>query len=235
MSALLEPAEMSRADALTIAGGIAGITLMERAGLAVADVVARRPYPTRIAPSLRPRQHGGDGFVAARILTQRGFRVRLGLLGARAALKGDAALAAGRWAGPVEAAEDMDFSAVDLFVDALYGAGLARDLDGPARALVERMAQSGKPIIAVDLPSGLDGRTGRVRGAAAPAVETVTFFRRKPGHLLMPGRALCGKVRVADIGIPDEVLDTIRPRAAANGPDEWGAGFPLAAPRRTQI
>lgn len=227
MSALLEPAEMSRADALTIAGGIAGITLMERAGLAVADVVARRPYPTRIALLCGPGNNGGDGFVAARILTQRGFRVRLGLLGSRAALKGDAALAAGRWAGPVEAAEDMDFSAIDLFVDALYGAGLARDLDGPARALVERMAQSGKPIIAVDLPSGLDGRTGRVRGAAAPAVETVTFFRRKPGHLLMPGRALCGKVRVADIGIPDEVLDTIRPRAAANGPDEWGTGFPL--------
>lgn len=227
MGALLEPAEMVRADALAIAGGITGSTLMERAGIAVADAVARRPYPTRIGILCGPGNNGGDGFVAARILTQRGFRVRLALLGRREDLKGDAAGAAARWSAPVEPAETLDFAAIDLIVDALYGAGLARDLEGEARAVVERMAASGKPVIAVDLPSGLDGRTGHVRGAAAQAVETVTFFRRKPGHLLLPGRALCGKVRVADIGIPDEVLATIRPLAASNGPEEWGAAFPL--------
>lgn len=218
---------MARADALAMAGGISGPALMERAGLAVADVVARRPYPTRIAILCGPGNNGGDGFVAARILAQRGFRVRLALHGRREDLKGDAAQAAARWTGEVETAETMDFAAIDLIVDALYGAGLARDLEGSARALVERMAASGKPVIAVDLPSGLDGRTGRVRGAGAQAVETVTFFRRKPGHLLLPGRALCGKVRVADIGIPEEVLAQIRPRAASNGPEEWGSTFPL--------
>lgn len=227
MTVLLEPAEMAQADAMTIAGGTAGITLMDRAGTAVADVVARRPFTTRIAVVCGPGNNGGDGFVAARVLTQRGFKVRLALLGRREALTGDAALAAGRWSGPVENAEDMGFEAIDLIVDALYGAGLSRDLEGPSRALVERMGASGRPIVAVDLPSGLDGLTGQVRGAAAKAVETVTFFRRKPGHLLFPGRGLCGKVRVADIGIPEEVLDRIAPQSAVNDPDAWGSHFPI--------
>ncbi|MEW6123468.1 MAG: NAD(P)H-hydrate dehydratase [Pseudomonadota bacterium] len=229
MTALLEPDEMAQADARTIAAGTPGIVLMERAGTAVADSVARWPYPTRIGILCGPGNNGGDGFVAARILAQRGFKVRLALLGEVAALRGDAATAAARWRGAVERAQDMDFGALDLLVDALFGAGLARDLDGDARALVERMAASGLPIVAVDLPSGLDGRTGRVRGAAAPAVETVTFFRRKPGHLLLPGRTLCGRVRVADIGIPDTVLDAIAPKAAVNDPAAWGAAFPVPA------
>ncbi|WP_127089798.1 NAD(P)H-hydrate dehydratase [Aquabacter cavernae] len=229
MTALLEPAEMTEADARTIAGGTAGSVLMERAGTAVADAAARWPYPTRIGILCGPGNNGGDGFVAARILAQRGFKVRLALLGSLSALRGDAATAAGRWRGPVESARDIDFAGFDLIIDALYGAGLTRDLDGEARALVERMAASGRPVIAVDLPSGLDGRTGQVRGAAARAVETVTFFRRKPGHLLLPGRLLCGRVRVADIGIPDTVLDAIAPKAAVNDAQEWGAVFPVPA------
>lgn len=229
MNALLEPAEMAEADALAIAWGTSGTTLMDRAGTAVADVVARRPFPTRIAILCGPGNNGGDGFVAARVLAQRGFKVRVSVLGRRDALLGDAAAAAKRWTGPVESAEDMTFDAVDLIVDALYGAGLARDLEGSSRALVERMAASGRPIIAVDLPSGLDGLTGRVRGAAAQAVETVTFFRRKPGHLLFPGRALCGKVRVADIGIPAAVLDQIAPKCTLNDPAAWSGSFPVPA------
>lgn len=227
MSELLDPGEMAIADRTTIAQGTPGITLMDRAGAAVADVVARRPLTSRVLVLCGPGNNGGDGFVAARILAQRGFRVRLALLGSIEALKGDAALAASRWTGPVEDAVQADLSQADLIVDALFGAGLARDLGGDARALVERMGESGKPVIAVDLPSGVDGATGAVRGAAAPAVETVTFFRRKPGHLLLPGRGLCGKVRVADIGIPDSVLAEIAPRTSANDPDLWGAHFPV--------
>ncbi len=227
MTVLLEPAEMAQADALTIAAGTPGLTLMERAGTAVADAAARWPYPTRILVLCGPGNNGGDGFVAARILAQRGFTVRLALFGDMSALRGDAAHVAGRWRGAVERAQEVDFAACDLVIDALYGAGLARDLEGEARDLVERLAQSGRPIIAVDLPSGIDGRTGHVRGAAAPAIETVTFFRKKPGHLLMPGRAFCGRVRVADIGIADSVLDTLAPKAAINDPQAWGPAFPL--------
>jgi len=229
MDELLFPHEMAQADARAIAAGISGQTLMDRAGTAVADAVARRALSTRVGILCGPGNNGGDGFVAARVLSQRGFRVHVALLGSREALNGDAAAAARRWTGPVGAAEGFDFGAMDLIVDALFGAGLARDLDGVARALVERMAASGKPIIAVDLPSGLDGATGAVRGAVAQAVETVTFFRRKPGHLLLPGRALCGRVRVADIGIPDHVLDGIAPAVRVNAPSAWGHLFPVPA------
>ncbi len=229
MKELLDPGEMAQADGLAIAGGTPGSVLMDRAGAAVADVVARRPLSTRITILCGPGNNGGDGFVAARVLAQRGYRVRLGLLGQVERLGGDAAGAAARWRGAVEDPSALDLSDTDLLVDALFGAGLARDLDGAALALVERMAASGTPIIAVDLPSGLDGATGQVRGAAAAAVETVTFFRRKPGHLLLPGRALCGKVRVADIGIPDGVLGQIRPLTSVNGPELWRAAFPVPA------
>lgn len=224
---LLTPQEMSRADALTIASGTRGTVLMEQAGAAVADAASRRPLGIRVVVLCGPGNNGGDGFVAARLLAQRGYRVALGLLGRREALAGDAAVMAGLWRGEVMAADALDLSACDLVIDALFGAGLARDLDGAARALVEAINASGKPVIAVDLPSGIDGASGAVRGAAVKAVETVTFFRRKPGHLLLPGRIHCGPVRVADIGIADRVLAEIAPRTFANVPELWQADFPI--------
>lgn len=226
---LLEPQEMGQADKYAVQMGIASTSLMERAGVAVADVVARRPLTTRVLVLCGPGNNGGDGFVAARILVQRGFRVRLALLGDVEKLTGDAAVMARAWKGPVEEPAALDLAACDLIVDALFGAGLARDLEGAARALVERMAASERPVIAVDLPSGLDGATGKVRGAAAPAQETVTFFRRKPGHLLEPGRGLCGKVRVADIGIPHTAIAAVRPSTFVDMPALWQGTFPVPA------
>jgi NAD(P)H-hydrate epimerase len=113
-----------------------------------------------------------------------------------------------------------------IVVDALFGAGLARPLDGSAREVIEKAAAMDVPIIAVDIPSGVGGDSGAVRGAAAPADLTVTFFRKKPGHLLMPGKAFAGEVQVIDIGIAREVLETIRPTAFENGPEVWGDDFP---------
>ncbi|WP_075214580.1 bifunctional ADP-dependent NAD(P)H-hydrate dehydratase/NAD(P)H-hydrate epimerase [Mongoliimonas terrestris] len=229
---LLTPAEMGEADRLAIAGGVPGTTLMENAGYAVADdIAARHPQGTRVAIACGPGNNGGDGFVVARVLAQRGFVVRCGLLGERAALKGDAAWAVGRWKGPLEPAEpDLVRDAV-VIVDALFGAGLARPLDGAAAALVAAIndaRRAGAKVVAVDLPSGIDGATGAVLGTAIKADRSITFFRRKPGHVLMPGRAHAGLVRVADIGIPDQVLERIAPRAAANGPDVWRSLWPAA-------
>ena len=137
---LLTPAEMGEADRMAIAGGTPGIVLMERAGLAVADEAARLARSRgRIVVLCGPGNNGGDGFVAARLLAERGYPVELGLLGRREALSGDAALAAARFAGPVRAAADVDLPGADGIVDALFGAGLARDIDGEARALVERI------------------------------------------------------------------------------------------------
>lgn len=227
MNELLTPAEMAQADRLTIEGGTAGIALMEKAGRAVADAVARHPLGTRVAVVAGPGNNGGDGFVAARILSERGYPVRLLLLGDLAKLKGDAALAAQRFPGAVEAASPAALAGAGVIVDGLFGAGLSRPAEGMARAMIEAMNDSGAAIVAVDLPSGINGETGAVMGAAVRARESVTFFRRKPGHLLLPGRVHAGKVRVIDIGIPDSVLDTVRARAFANGPDLWGAMFPV--------
>jgi hydroxyethylthiazole kinase-like uncharacterized protein yjeF len=227
MIELLTPRQMGEADRLTIAGGVAGIKLMEEAGRAVADAVARaHRLGVRIVVVAGPGNNGGDGFVAARVLAQRGYPVRLLLVGERGQLERDAAQAAERWSGAVEAASPDALAGAGVIIDALFGAGLNRAVDGAARAMIEAMNGSGAPIVAVDLPSGINGANGAVMGAAVTAVESVTFFRRKPGHLLLPGRAHAGKVRVADIGIPDSVLEEVRPRTFANGPGLWGAAFP---------
>lgn len=228
MIELLTPAEMGRADRLTIAAGTPGIVLMEAAGRAVADAVGHRfPVGTRVLVLCGPGNNGGDGFVAARVLKERGYVVRLMLLGERSALAGDAALAAERWRGEVEpaSAERVGRFAREqkVVIDALYGAGLSRPLDGEARAIVEAVNATRRPVVAVDLPSGIDGATGRVMGAAIRAELSVTFFRMKPGHLLLPGRVHCGKVLVADIGIRPWVLGEIAPKLGRDAPEAWAA------------
>jgi hydroxyethylthiazole kinase-like uncharacterized protein yjeF len=232
MIELLTTAQMAEADRLALAGGVLGIQLMENAGRAVADAVARR-NPSG-APSVvvvaGPGNNGGDGFVCARILAERGFRVRLLLLGDRSKLKGDAAEAAARWQGAVEPATPDALKGADVIVDALFGAGLDRPIVGPARELIEAVNASDAPAVAVDLPSGVNGTSGAAMGAAVDAAETVTFFRRKPGHLLLPGRLHCGHVEVADIGIPAAVLDAIDPNIFANAPALWAGRFPVPQP-----
>jgi len=228
MIELLTNAEMAQADRLTIAAGTRGIDLMENAGRAVADaVMARHPPGSLICVVAGPGNNGGDGFVAARLLAGRGHRVRLLLLGDPARLAGDAAEAARRWQGPVEAATPQALAGAAIMIDALFGAGLDRPLAGPARQMVEAMNACGSPILAVDLPSGINGTTGAVMGAAVWASRTVTFFRRKVGHLLLPGRIHCGPVQVADIGIKPDVLARIQPRAVANDPALWRSQFPF--------
>ncbi len=226
MHELLTPAEMARADAATIASGTPGIRLMETAGRAVADALAHRwPLGTRVLVLCGPGNNGGDGFVAARVLKERGYLVRLALLGPLDRLSGDAALAAASWTGRVEEAEPAAIrtalSECRVVVDALFGAGLARPLAGVAAALVEAVNASRRPVVAVDLPSGIDGATGAVLGVAIRAEISVTFFRMKPGHLLLPGRLHCGKVLTVDIGIPARVLGPIAPAHVRDLPALW--------------
>lgn len=221
---LLTAEEMGRADALAIAAGVPGLSLMEAAGRAVADaavdLVAGKG--TAIAVLCGPGNNGGDGFVAARLLRERGYRVRVGLLGS---LTGDAAVMAERWGADVESLTPTTLNDADLIIDALFGAGLSRPLDGVAAEVVAAINASGKPVLAVDVPSGFDGTTGCADGAVVQATRTVTFFRLKPGHLLLPGRRLCGDVRVADIGIPARVLDEIGTRTFVNRPTLWQPAY----------
>jgi len=230
MIELLTTAEMGDADRLTIADGTAGIALMEAAGGAVADAVGRMLQGRGAVVVAGPGNNGGDGFVAARLLAERGHEVRVSFVGDRSRLKGDAAQAAARWKGSVEQASPQSISGRDVIVDALFGAGLDRPVEGLASAMIEAMNKSGAPIVAVDLPSGVNGNTGAVRGTAVKATRTVTFFRRKIGHLLMPGRLHCGAIQVADIGIPASVLDRVKPAAFANETELWARQFPIPKP-----
>ena len=301
MHELLTTAEMAEADRLAIGANIPGLTLMENAGRAVAETAAAMiPAGSHILILCGPGNNGGDGFVAARHLQNQGFSISLVLLGTRENLTGDAASMAARWTGPIlETGRDslaagpigtargtpsehpgsppLITPITRLIIDALFGAGLSRPLTEKAAELVAAANASGLPILAVDVPSGLDGNTGaprrddtplapldgasslwpasgdssapasgdssapasgrtapvRDRSSLAPlrgdtitATRTVTFFRRKPGHLLYPGRRLCGDVTLADIGIPPAVLDTIQPKTHANAPALWRAALP---------
>jgi ADP-dependent NAD(P)H-hydrate dehydratase / NAD(P)H-hydrate epimerase len=227
---LMTPAEMSGADRFAISAGTPGIALMERAGLAVADEAARLTKSRgRIAVLCGSGGNGGDGFIAGRLLGERGYTVELGLLGRRDALKGDPALAAARYQAPVLDAAAIELAQADCVIDALFGAGLARDIDGEAKAIIERInafKRAGGHVLAVDVPSGIDGETGGIRGAAVEASASVTFFRLKPGHLLEPGRTLAGAIRLADIGIPEAALGLIAPKTFVNAPAVWGEALP---------
>jgi hydroxyethylthiazole kinase-like uncharacterized protein yjeF len=228
-SEVLTLAQMAEADRLAVQSGVASLTLMENAGRSVADEIVKRWPRARVAVICGPGNNGGDGYVAARHLKERGSAVWVELLGDVAALHGDAVEMFRLWQGetrPVTRARKAD-----IVVDAMYGAGLSRPLDINARVIAEAINESGLPVIAVDVPSGLSGDSGRALGEVCVRANlTVTFFRKKPGHLLMPGRTLCGETVVADIGIKEGVLETIRPRTYQNEPALWGRRLPWPRP-----
>lgn len=233
---LLTPSEMAEADRAAAAGSMPGSALMERAGAAVAEAVVqvlRDDRSRRVLVLCGPGSNGGDGFVAARRLKDAGWHVTLAAVCAPSAYRGDAAQAASRWAGDLGSLElaTSDLSGFDLIVDALLGAGLARPVEGDMAAAIGavndwRLATS-RPVLAVDVPSGLDGATGLVRGLAIEASHTITFFRLKPGHILLPGRVRCGHIMLADIGIEAGVLEAIRPQTYLNTSALWRADYPI--------
>lgn len=228
MLELLTPAEMGAADRAAIASGIPGIDLMEAAGRAVADRAAALVPEGPVLVVAGSGNNGGDGSVAARLLRERGRDVRLLLAADPARLKGDAATAFARWNGPVLGPKD-DLPDAAIVIDALFGAGLDRPVTGAHATLIEAMNTHSAPVLAVDVPSGLDGATGLPLGAVVEACATVTFFRRKPGHLLFPGRALCGEVTLADIGIPASVLPPLGIATWENAPGLWASDLPPPA------
>lgn len=232
MREVLTPGEMAEADRLTIASGrFSGGQLMERAGAAVADAaMVRFPGARRFAVLCGPGNNGGDGHVAARLLQARGAAVSLFALGEPRSGT-DAAAAAGL--SPLSALPLHTFrpDSGDVVIDALFGAGLARSLDGAAAAAAEACEAAGIPVLAVDMPSGVDGATGEARGAVFAATLTVTFARLKPGHLLYPGRALCRETILADIGIPDSVVGALGSRTWVNGPDLFVEVLPRLDPQ----
>jgi ADP-dependent NAD(P)H-hydrate dehydratase / NAD(P)H-hydrate epimerase len=224
---VLTTAEMERADRLAIAAGTPGFALMLSAGQAVAaaanDLVEEGP----IVVIAGPGNNGGDGFVAAAELAARGREVQIILLCERDSLQGDAASAARGWKYPVLPFNPQAIGKPALIVDALFGAGLDRAIKDEPFEMIEAINANGAPVLSVDLPSGINGTSGSIMGTAVRATETVTFFRRKPAHLLLPGRVHCGRVRLADIGIDAAVLSEIVPKTFENVPSTWRGAFPV--------
>jgi hydroxyethylthiazole kinase-like uncharacterized protein yjeF len=224
---VLTTSEMERADRLAIAAGTPGFALMMSAGQAVAEAAMDFADEGSILVVAGPGNNGGDGFVAAAELAARGREVSVILLCERDSLQGDAALAARGWKYPVLPFNPHAIGKPALIIDALFGAGLDRAVKGEPLEMIEAINATGVPVLAVDLPSGINGTTGAVMGVAVRATETVTFFRRKPAHLLLPGRIHCGRVRVADIGIDAKVLAEIQPQTFENTPSFWRQSFPV--------
>lgn len=229
--AVLLPSEMAWADQQAIQDyGIPGFQLMESAGRAVVTHLCRRWAPCPVTVLCGPGNNGGDGFVIARLLHEQGWAVRVGLLGSLSRLNGEAREHAELWPGSIETATTGLLAGTELVVDALFGTGLSRPLDGPAKELVQVLNESATPVCAVDIPSGIDGRTGQVLGTAIRADLTVSFHRKKPGQLLMPGRLHCGDLTVVDIGIPDQVVSGMNIQVHENHPDLWLSRFPWPGP-----
>lgn len=214
---ILTVKEMAAADAAAIADGTPGTVLMERAGTAVADAICAR-YPKQPTFVLcGPGNNGGDGYVAARVLKDRGWPVEVRALAEPATQ--DARWAGDRWDGPVKPLNGA--LEPGLWIDAMFGAGLSRPLEGEAATAAARLSEIPERVIAVDVPSGVPGDTGKPRGLSVCAGLTVTFHAKKPGHVLEPGKSRCGEVVVADIGLgatPSQVVE--------NGPDLWLRNFP---------
>jgi hydroxyethylthiazole kinase-like uncharacterized protein yjeF len=214
---ILTVAEMGRADAAAIAAGTPGTTLMERAGAAVADAISARFRAQTCVVLCGPGNNGGDGYVVARLLEARGWPVEVRALAPPAT--DDAREARARWDGAVgELGANLP---AGLYVDCLFGAGLARPLEGAAAAVAQRLAATPEKVVAVDIPSGVPGDTGAPLGPSVSAGLTVTFHAKKPAHVLEPGRARCGEVVVADIG-----LGSTRSDLYENGPELWLPRFP---------
>jgi len=224
-TALLDVHRMGEADRLTIAAGTPAAELMENAGKAVAREIMRRWTARPTTVLCGPGNNGGDGFAAARHLVEAGWPIRLALGGIRDRLTDEARHHASRWPGSFEPLTPAVLQGAELVVDALFGAGLSRALDGAAAETLATASGKKLPIVAIDVPSGLMGDTGEALGAVAAAL-TVTFFRKKPGHVLFPGRALCGELVVADIGVSSSVFESIVPITFENDPGLWSSALP---------
>ncbi|NOX96040.1 MAG: NAD(P)H-hydrate dehydratase [Alphaproteobacteria bacterium] len=216
---------MRAVEAATIKGGVSSAALMEQAGEKVAEVAMRAWTKRPVAVLCGPGNNGGDGFVVARRIAEAGWPVKVGLLGEHENLTDDAKLMADLYEGEISPFSPSILEGVGLIIDAIFGTGLTRVVEGDYKTAIEAVNAHPAPALAVDIPSGVSADTGAVLGVGVTAVRTVTFFQKKPGHVLFPGRALCGSVDAVEIGITREAAATIKPDCFENQPSLWGEAF----------
>lgn len=231
MIELLTPKQMNEADHLTIEGGVPGIQLIQSAGdvllMAVHSHFANA-HDVLIVSGIG--NNGGDGFVLAERLANSGRNVSVTILGDASDISGDAKLAYDAMPDTIKYDDHPNYDNYDLIVDAIFGAGLCREIKGIYAEAVSQINTSPTKVLSVDLPSGINGATGHILGCAVQADVTATFFRKKPGHILCPGRFYCGEIALGQIGIQNAVLDEIAPACYLNAPHLWLDNYPFPDP-----
>jgi len=228
MLEVLTADEMKKADAAAIASGTPGITLMQQAGVSVAMTIARHYEPCNVLVLCGPGNNGGDGFIAAAHLKKAGWNVRVACLVKKSALKGDAALAAKEWESDAEALNsNLGLKDARLVVDAVFGTGFSKGLDPELITLFDKIRTKKIPVVAVDVPSGLDATTGNIAQGTLRADMTITFCRKKIAHMLLPGKDVCGRIHTSFIGITDQTIADLKTSIFENGPALWLRDFPI--------
>jgi len=229
---VVSAAEMRAAEAALFARGTPSFDVMAQAGLAVVEAIrARWASPFKRALVLAgPGNNGGDGFIVARELRSLGWDVHVAAARPKDAYTGDAARAAALWEGRVASLEPGALAGLEdgdcVVIDAIFGIGLARPVEGEVKAVIHALHGRPCPIVAVDVPSGIDADTGAVLGAAPRATLTVTFAWPKRGHLLLPGREWSRDLCIADIGCRAEDLPDLAKAARVNGAPLWLGALP---------
>lgn len=228
MHEVLTNSQMAEADKLTIEGGYAGYDLMCNAGESFVDTIVQSMVFDHCFILCGPGNNGGDGFVIAKLLRDKGCMVTVASLVAVDQFKGDAAKAAQEWGQDVVLFKDVTGIADHaLVIDAVFGTGFSRSLDEDVIRIFDLVRDGGHSVVAVDIPSGVDGNTGQADPHTLEADMSVTFFRKKLGHVLMPGMALCGDVNIRDIGIADDVVATTGWSVHENEPELWQDSLPF--------
>ncbi len=231
MFEILNAAEMKLAEARATEQGVSGFEMMTAAGVAAAETIAKTFKPRPVLVLCGPGNNGGDGFIVAQHLKKLGWPLRVACMVKRDALKGDALLAAQQWDGEIEALDsNLSVHKTGLVVDAVFGTGFdmesGRALAPELALLFDKIRTRKIPVVAIDIPSGVDAATGAADPAALKARLTATFCRKKYGHVLLPGKSLCGAVSVIDIGITDETIAALETHCFENAPALWLKHFP---------
>jgi NAD(P)H-hydrate epimerase len=236
---------MRAIDEAAIRDHVPGLKLMERAGGAVRDEILKilgrpkRARPLYAVIACGKGNNGGDGFVVSRLLKEDGYKVRTYLVGKAADVKGDALTNLRRLKRArlrvLELAKcDLkafrhELSEADVVVDAIFGTGFEGQPQGLAADVIEAVNLCMTPVVAVDMPSGVDATTGKLHHAVSAAL-TVTMGLPKLGQVLYPGKAFTGELVIADIGIPDEVIARAGLRTMLVGKDDVQAALPVRPP-----
>jgi hydroxyethylthiazole kinase-like uncharacterized protein yjeF len=226
MHEILTAAEMKNAEAAAMAQGITGLQLMTAAGATAAREIVKTFKPCPVLVLCGPGNNGGDGFIVAQHLKKAGWTVRIACLVKRTALKNDAAAAAKNWDSDIEGLNsNLSVHQTGLIIDAVFGTGFDRALDPEVLILFDKIRTRKIPVVAIDIPTGINATTGTVDPGTLKATSTITFCRKKIAHVLLPAKNYCGIITVTDIGITDEMVANTA--CSENNPSLWQKDFPV--------